>query len=74
MLILERIVSSYSPTEFIEAGKEGRAISPVLQPRPPELTSNPACLHTSPSNDKLANLPKESKRALSKMRNSSLHK
>ena len=36
MLILERIVSTYSPTEFIEARKEGSAISSaLLQPRPP---------------------------------------
>ena len=63
MLILERIVSTNSPTEFTEAMKEGRAISPaLLHLRPPKLTGNPACLHTSPSNDTLATLPRESKK------------
>ena len=48
MLILERIVSTNSPTKFIEAMKEGRAISPaLLHPRPLKLTGNPACFHTS---------------------------
>ena len=54
-------VSTNSRTEFKEARKEGRGISHVfLQPRPPKLTGNPACLHTSPSNDTLATLLKES--------------
>ena len=75
VLILERIVSTNSPTEFIEARKEGSAISSaLLQPKPPKFTGNSACLHTSPSNDMLSTFPRESKRALSKMRNSSLHK
>ena len=75
MLILERIVSTNSPTEFIEAIKEGRAISPaLLHPRPPKLTGHPACLYTSSFNDTLATLSTESKRALSKTLNSSPHK
>ena len=75
MLILERIVSTNSPTEFMEARKECSAISSaLLQPRPPKFTGNPACLHTSPSNDTLVTLPREPKRALSKICNSSLHK
>ena len=65
MLILERIDSSNSTTEFIEARKEGGAISPaLLQPIPLKLTGNPACLHTFHSNNTLASLPRESKRAL----------
>ena len=75
MLILERIVSTNSPTEFIEARIEGNAISSaLLHPRPPKFSGNPVCLHTFPSNDTLATLPRERKRALSKMRNSSIYK
>ena len=60
MLILERIVSTNSPTEFIEARKEGSAISSaLLQPRQTKFSGNPACLHTSPSNGTLATLPRE---------------
>ena len=72
MLVLQRIVSTNAPSEFIEARKEGRAISPAFL-QPSILTGNPACLYASPSNDTLATLPRESKRALSKMRNSSPH-
>ena len=68
MLVLERKVSTNSITEFIEVRKEGSAISAaLLQPRLSKFTGNPACLHTSPSNDTLATLPKESKRALLKI-------
>ena len=53
--------------------KEGRAISPaLLHPRPPKLTGNPACLHTSPSNVTLATLPRESKEPC-RRRSTSLH-
>ena len=62
MLILERIISTNSPKEFIEARKEGRAISPaLLQPRPLKFTGNPTYLHTFPSN---TTLPRESKRVV----------
>ena len=42
LLILERIVTTNSPTELIEVMKEGRAIYPaLLHPRPPKLTGKP---------------------------------
>ena len=64
MLILERIVSTNSLTEFIEARKEGSVISSaLLQARPSKFTGNLAYLHTSPSSDTLAPFPRELKKS-----------
>ena len=79
MLILERIVSTNSPTEFIEARKEGRVISPtLLQPRSynqdPRNSLGTLVVYTHPPLATRLPLSLENqKEPLLKMRNSTLH-